>query len=177
MRGAALVVPCLLMPSTAAAKSSTLSKREVIQILGKSKRTVEGYVKTGRLAAQYFTGPNGLQLSFRAEDVERLKRDIDTPVPRVVVVPEAEVPADKPSAALGPHIPDASRFQHFLAEVLRARTVDRLRPWLPLAEAAEYSGLPASYLLAQARAGTMRAVNVGSGTKEFWRFHRAGLAK
>jgi hypothetical protein len=52
-----------------------------------------------------------------------------------------------------------------------------VKPWLTLAEAVDYSGLPAAWLVAQARSGGVRAVNVGTGAREFWRFNREGLGK
>ena len=52
------------------------------------------------------------------------------------------------------------------------------KPWLTLEEAAEYSGLPASWLRARAEDASIQAVNVGSGTiKKLWRFNRDGLSK
>lgn len=51
------------------------------------------------------------------------------------------------------------------------------KPWLTLAEAVEYSGLPVWFLVDRARSGGIRAVNVGHGTREYWRFHREGLGK
>jgi hypothetical protein len=50
------------------------------------------------------------------------------------------------------------------------------RPWLTLAEASEWSGLPAAWLLAQARAGAPFALNVAHGSKAHWRFNREALA-
>jgi hypothetical protein len=52
-----------------------------------------------------------------------------------------------------------------------------LPPWLSLQQAVEYSGLPATFLVERARSGGIRAVNVGQGSREFWRFHREALAK
>jgi hypothetical protein len=62
---------------------------------------------------------------------------------------------------------------------LMARTVPPAiqKPWLTLAEAAEWSGLPAAWLVAQARAGAAFAVNVGRGSKAHWRFNREMLGK
>ena len=37
--------------------------------------------------------------------------------------------------------------------------------------------LPAAFLVAEARAGRIRAVNVGKGAKEFWRFAKDALAR
>lgn len=43
-------------------------------------------------------------------------------------------------------------------------------PFVGLADAIAISGMPASWLLAQARAGVPWAINVGTGKKAFWRF-------
>jgi hypothetical protein len=48
-------------------------------------------------------------------------------------------------------------------------------PWLTLREAAEYSGLPASWLEREARAGNAFALNVGSAKRASWRFSRNAL--
>jgi hypothetical protein len=178
------------MPSAAAkqALSPTMSKADVCAYVGKSKRTIDNYIATGRLAVAYFQGPNGKTGIFQRADVEALKVDLETPTYRPPVVRESNYERSA-ATAVGPHVPEASRLQHFLAEVLRAYPVDRIRPWLTLAEAADYSGLPAGWLLAQAREGkcgsiadpprpgVIRAINVGTGSKEFWRFHRASLTK
>ena len=51
-------------------------------------------------------------------------------------------------------------------------------PFVGLADAVAISGMPASWLLAQARAGVPWAINVGTGKKAFWRFSIAsGRAK
>jgi hypothetical protein len=80
---------------------------------------------------------------------------------------ETERTAEDPFAGLAAH----------LARLAAAFPAAQAKPWLTLDEAAEYSGLPRAWLIAQARAGALRAVNVGQGTKEFWRFNREGLAK
>jgi hypothetical protein len=50
------------------------------------------------------------------------------------------------------------------------------KPWLSLAEAVEYSGLPKAWLVAQAREGAAFAIDVsGGGTRASWRFNRAAL--
>ena len=51
------------------------------------------------------------------------------------------------------------------------------KPWLTLAEAVVYSGLPASYLVRRAREGWTAAIDVGTGDKAFWRFNREGLTR
>ncbi len=52
-----------------------MSKSEVCKYLGKSKRTVETYVSTGRLPAEYYEGANGRTARFKREDVERIKAE------------------------------------------------------------------------------------------------------
>jgi predicted DNA-binding transcriptional regulator AlpA len=50
-----------------------MSKTEVCAYLGKSKRTIESYVASGRLPAKYVNGPNGKTASFDPADVEAVK--------------------------------------------------------------------------------------------------------
>jgi hypothetical protein len=51
--------------------------------------------------------------------------------------------------------------------------------WLPLVDAADYSGLPKAWLLKQAEAGLdpSLAINVGTDLRHRWLFSREGLAK
>jgi hypothetical protein len=162
--------------TTQAVKSKTLTKREVIEYLGKSKRTVETYISAGRLPVAYVNGPNGKQATFERGEVERFKREMAEPMVRAVVPAGSNDTAHPGSTAVGPLV-RTDALQHFLASVLQAYPAQRPKPWLTLAEAAEFSGLPQSYLLTQARAGSIRAVNVGTPKQQRWRFHRAGLAK
>jgi excisionase family DNA binding protein len=165
------------------APSKTLSKREVIDFLGKSKRTIETYIADGRLPCRYFNGPNGKQAEFDRADAERLKRDLDEPMVRAVTVKEtaqnftgaAVTKIASPVAAAS--AAGADRLQQLLAAVLEGRLVERPKPWLTLDEAAEYSGLPRAWLLVQARSGALRAVNVGQGSRERWRFNREALKR
>ena len=152
---------------------ATMTKREVCAHLGKSKRTVETYISDGRLPCEYVNGPNGKQLSFRAEDVERMKRDIDMPIARTPpVCTDTATPV--PSTALA-YRADSDPFAGLAAHLARLGAAfpskpPALKPYVTLAEAVEYSGLPAAFLISQAREGSIDAVNVGKGKKEFWRF-------
>ena len=77
------------------------------------------------------------------------------------------------------------------AAIQAGRALDQ-KPWLTLDEAAEASGLPKAWLLAQARkdwrtfrlpgdtdaqADCVRAINVGSEKHCVWRFSRAALMR
>jgi hypothetical protein len=53
--------------------------------------------------------------------------------------------------------------------------LDHSRPWLTLAQAAEYSGLPESYLRGVAEGGNIAAIDVGIRPGGRWRFHRDSL--
>jgi 3-oxoacyl-ACP reductase-like protein len=67
------------MPSPAVhtAQTKTMSKREVCEYLGKSKRTVETYITRGKLQVKYFNGANGRTAEFQRPDVEALKRGLE----------------------------------------------------------------------------------------------------
>jgi hypothetical protein len=53
-----------------------------------------------------------------------------------------------------------------------------VKPWLTLAEAAEYSGLPEAFLARLAKEGAKIAINVGAGKKNArWRFNREALGR
>lgn len=60
--------------------TKTLTKNEVIALLGRSKRTIDTYMADGRLKYHYVNGPNGKQSAFDLADVERLKRDLEAPI-------------------------------------------------------------------------------------------------
>lgn len=74
-------------------KSSTMTKAEVCEFLGKSKRTLDTYMAAGRLPVRYFHGPNGRQSAFDRKAVELFKAELDTPMVRAV--------PDKPGARNG----------------------------------------------------------------------------
>lgn len=64
------MIPAMSKPAVHPAISTTMSKAEVCEYLGKSKRTIETYVSSGRLPAKYFNGPNGKTAIFERADVE-----------------------------------------------------------------------------------------------------------
>ena len=186
LRGSAMVFP---MPTSAVqpAKAKTFTKREVIDFLGKSKRTVEIYISDGRLPCQYFNGPNGRTAVFERAAVERLKADLDTPMVRALVAP-GDVSRKDAKFTTGSlddtdgagnalallQKPDlANVFASALASFARNTSAPVVKPWLTLQEAVDYSGLPAPYLVRAARKGTIRAVGRGKDR----RYNREALAK
>ena len=178
-----------------------LTKPEACELLGKSERTVNTYMSSGRLAFRTIGG----KVIFDRANVERLKADLETPVVRGAVARPAWNPPPisqkSDNAALGPHQgqdtgalaridPEnvktvADAFAAALRsglQPLEPRPVTK--PWLTLAEAVEYSGLPASYLMSQARASQdadvttdrgIVVINVGSDKQHRWRFQRDSL--
>lgn len=175
-----------------------MSKAEVCAFLGKSVRTVVGYISSGALAASYVNGPHGREARIERASAERLKAEIETPSFRAVT-PTRGVHAEATEmVASVVNLPVV--FQQ-IAHALRPP--EPARPWLTLAEAAEYSGLPASWLLGVARADAalqaemdrmasmnggesvgsvvarhpvrVVAVNVGTAKRAAWRFNREAL--
>lgn len=186
------------MPSTttkkkaAAEPSPTMSKAEVCAYVGKSTRTIDSYIASGRLRIAYFNGPNGKTGIFQRTDVEALKVELETPTYRAVHPGERERSRDgyqslqlvAPSAA-GTAMAQIAQQQQQTGGVLALLTEHLAKlaaphreelglrmpgPFVTLAEAAKISGMPATWLLAQAKAGVPWAVNIGTGKKAFWRF-------
>jgi hypothetical protein len=138
-------------------------------------------------------GANGKTAVFRRADVEALRAELDTPTLRAVVPNRNHSDARSvinshsdggPSTIQkygAPPASDPTAFAVALATSIRAalgvEAPPRVKPWLDLKSAVDYSGLPSSYLVQAARTGTIRAVNVGNGAREFWRFNRDALRK
>jgi excisionase family DNA binding protein len=159
--------------------SETMSKPEVIEYLGKSKRTVETFVAKGRLGVAYVAGPNGKTARFRRSEVEALKREIEMPTFRAAPVDERSRDGYQAISLVAPASaprPVSSGDPLALLTAALTRFVPSAQatmpgPFVGLAEAVEKSGMPASWLLAQARAGVPWAVDVsGTPKRARWRF-------
>ena len=180
------ILHAVQMPSSARESQPDLSSwpthTEAAQRLGTNERTIHRWIASGRLTRAYrpATGRKPIVVVDPA-DLEQIRRERLPPVvltgdhdgrtQHVQMLSESvEVERARgadPFAGLAAH----------LARLAAAFPTAQPKPWLTLDEAAEYSGLPRAWLIAQARSGALRAVNVGQGTKEFWRFNREGLAK
>ncbi len=147
------------------------SKAEAAARLGVSARTVERYIDSGRLGSRQQHAPGRKPVVV-----------VDPAGLNALLAESAAVPASLVRSAPAAASPAASAAPlAALAELLASRLAPPapaapLKPWLTLDEAAEYSGLPAPWLLAQARSGSLVAVNVGMGSQERWRFSRRRLA-
>lgn len=148
-----------------------MTKREVLQFLGKSKRTIETYIANGRLPVAYINGPNGKTAIFDRAAVEAFKTQMDAPMQHARST--ALVPV-RAGVALAP-IPPAIDSATFTAAIREAVMSTRVKPWLSIDEAAAFSGLPKSWLRRKAPSGMYGAVNVGTEERERWMFSRNAL--
>jgi excisionase family DNA binding protein len=159
-----------------------MSKQEVIEYLERSKRSIETYVKSGRLPAKYAPGPNGKTLVFERAAVEEFKRRM-LEVWDPTIDPEAAQPVPRSAPAAVARVAPAGDVQTVaatIAAVLREamQPAPAVKPWLTLSEASDYSGLSESYLVRAARDGSIRAINLAkNGGRAFWRFNRDALGK
>jgi hypothetical protein len=157
--------------STTTQIPKTLTKHEVIALLGKSKRTIDTYMKDGRLPYHYVHGPNGKQAEFHAADVERLKRDLDTPIERGVVerAPNGLALVPDTVAALTPlvdEIASAIRCIDLTPQASAPRAV-----YVSLKDACAITGLSAATIRALAEGVEIKTRPYGGGV----RYRRADL--
>jgi hypothetical protein len=152
-----------------------LAKDKAAKLLGVSIRQLENRAAKGEIRKN--TLPR--QLNERAARVLYSIEDIDA-IRAGRPNRYGEPAAPKPSLAVvgsSPGEPPAG-FVAQLAQLMRAlpppAEKPKLKRWLTVREAAEYSGLPARWLAEAARAGKMRAQNVGV-KRERWMFPREGL--
>jgi hypothetical protein len=177
-----------------ALEKGSMTKKEVMACLGKSKRTVEILIREGRLPVSYINGPSGKTGVFQREHVERLKQEMETPTARAVladtdhfgsidkmvsVEPAAQALATVFSDALAASMrPQLEVLQAVLRSVTPVAPAPPDRPWLTLNEATKYSGLTKAYLRRAAKAGAAFALNIGApGKCDNWRFNREALGK
>ena len=135
-----------------------MTKQEVCDFLKKSKRTIEGYVKAGRLGQQYAEAPNGVRAMFDRAQVEAFAKQAEAPA-QIVAAPRAV--SNGGFEALSAHLARLSTLYPRPAA---------LGTWVPLDEAAKISGFPKSYLMREAKAGAAWAVNAGTAKRPIWRF-------
>jgi len=64
-----------------------------------------------------------------------------------------------------------------LAVATPATTQPTSKPWMTLAEAATWSGMPLRWIRAKAESGWEGAENIGTGKAKFWRINREALGR
>lgn len=154
-----------------------MTKREVIEYLGKSKRTIETYIGDGRLPVRYCNGPNGKAAIFDRANVEAFKLELAAiwePARRPATAEGGTALTPISPRQLAPIAPsfDAAAIRSAITEAI---TSTRVKPWLGIDDAARFSGLPKSWLRLKAPSGMYGAVNVGTDTRERWMFSRNAL--
>jgi predicted DNA-binding transcriptional regulator AlpA len=168
----------------APAPAETLSKRDVSRLLGRSKRTVDRYMREGLLPFTHAPGANGVEARFRREDVEAFQRAERAPVTRAVArpsLPAAPIPVPIQPPALEMQAVDAlaGRIAELAREWWPPAKPDP-KPWLTLSEAVAFSGLTRSYLVREARSGVsaLAVRDMGRGSRGGrWRFSRESLTR
>lgn len=127
-----------------------MTKAEVCEHIGKSKRTVAQYIADGKLPAQYVSGPHGREARFKIADVERLKRELEVPMVRAVPAPAQALQRIDPMAEV------VAAFKA-MRELPPVQQVQHPR-FLAIDLAAEYTGLPEGLLTRWIRKGLLHGV-------------------
>ena len=164
--------------------------------LATNERTIRRWIEAGRLktALRPAVGRKPLVIVDPA-DVARVRSErqpavvVDTDIERLGIarpgplgaVGDPDTPQPVRALAYNQRDPitgaDASVAAALLKAMFAAASAAVPKPWLTTAEAVEYSGLPKAWLLEQARKGNIPAINVGSGSRERWRFNREALCR
>lgn len=150
-----------------------VSRDEAAAFLGVSKGQLHNRTRQGFIEKE--KRESGVVYSMA--DLIALKAGRPIRVKGGRAAPAAQVALQTPGTALAKRgtMSEWEDFARLLATIVKAReTPLALERYMSVAEAVEYSGLPAAYLIKAAKAGTIRAVNVGTGKREFWRFAREG---
>lgn len=143
------------------AKPEYISKRRAAEALGISPRRLLELSQSGQIRRHYHNDPQTRRRAafFARPDVERLAAE------RIQAAPQSAAslaigggtlrPRSQPIALPAPEAP--------------------ARPWLTVDEAAEYTGLPASFLAAMIAGGKLAALDVGVRAGGRWRVNRRDL--
>jgi hypothetical protein len=164
------------IPKSAAAKLLGVSLRQV------ERREQNGYIEK-RIEPRLAHESMGRVLYSRS-DVIALKSGKPNIHAREVPISESQ-PGGEKSAGAGRALAVVARkadpfagLPAFLAQLGAAYPAPAApRLWLTLEEAAEHSGLPASWLKRRAEDGSIDALNVGTAKACRWRFNRDALGK
>ena len=144
-------------------KPEYISKRRAAEALGISPRRLLELSQSGQIRRHYHNDPQTRRRAafFARPDVERLAAT------RIQAAPQSAAPLAIPGGTLRP----ASQAIALPAPAAPAR------PWLTVDEAADYTGLPASFLARLITGGKLPALDIGrcgrSGGR--WRVNRRDL--
>jgi excisionase family DNA binding protein len=157
-----------------------LTKKQVIERLGVSERSITNYVKSGRLRVKYVKGKFGQEARFSAREVDALAIDL-TVKPEVISVPLETTPlakTQKPLESSGNGkdiLPAVATGIEALMVPIRSRplllTEIAVKPLLKLEEASVLTGLSRERLRDSIREGDLKASVIGRS----WRVKRKEL--
>jgi len=159
-----------------------ITTQQAAEALGVTERSIRNMCQESKLGSQVQREKG--RKPFRVVNAADVERMIGSHVKPMLVNQEPQIVPLKPR-------PDTSDFENgarMVATVLKARELPPVKPWLTLDEAAEFSGLPKSWLLDMARKvegsfGTyqlprcIEVINVGTEKRASWRFSRAALSR
>lgn len=142
-----------------------MNKKEAADFLGISTRLVERYVSQGRLHVTYVRGKTGKEASFEENDLERLKRELETPVHRAIVAP----PNTSEAGPVGALVPAVQERQERLINALETIVTYQAngrhhgpvpiesKPLLKLKEAQALTGISRNALIEAIESGKLKA--------------------
>jgi excisionase family DNA binding protein len=152
-----------------------MNKREVAERLGISTRQVENYASQGRLGEiKYVRGKTGKAASFDGSEVERLKRELDTPDLPVTTLQAANSHDAGHSGLVRRN--DVAAFFDQLTAVIERRDIQPQinigeKIMLTLTDAATLASLSTNHLREAIKAGNLKARIIGRG----WKVKRTDL--
>jgi excisionase family DNA binding protein len=140
-------------------KPEYISKRRAAEALGISPRRLLELSQSGQIRRHYHNDPQTRRRAafFARPDVERLAAE------RIQAAPQSATTLAIPGGTLRP------------SSQAIALPAPAARPWLPVDEAADYTGLPASFLTGMIAAGQLAALDVGVRAGGRWRVNRRDL--
>jgi excisionase family DNA binding protein len=159
------------------------TKAEAAQIIGCSTKTIESLAQSGKLqqSSRRRVETGALIAVYHPGDVERIRRERnpEAVTPFVVTASQNHSETSREAAVARPQPQQGEILQALLAALSAnsqrlpepaVRTSEKL--FLSISEAADFSGLPRSYVREQMRAGKLPAIKTGAG----WRIRRADLS-
>jgi hypothetical protein len=166
-------------------------KKEAAELLGCSVRWLERIAARGHLRVETHARARG-----RGRMAVYAKADLDAWLagePNSHAVEVAPAPAAGSNAAdtvalapngagksapgMGPGVAQGVALALGAIAAQKPAAAPPVKPWLTLREAAEYSGLPVTYLVRQAKNGADFVRNVGTEAGPRYRFNRDALAR
>lgn len=146
-----------------------MNKHEVAEFLEVSTKSVERYVRAGKLKVVYVEG----KAVFNEQEVEQLKLEKETPVHRTLPIIETQglsvSVAPETSMELAPILQQALLV---FAEIQQSKNL-HLKLSLTLKEAVQISGFTTASILKAAKSGHLAGAKVGGQ----WRFRPRDIAQ